>query len=270
MEMTINSQLINKDIYFPYIPYESQIQFTEALFNLLKNKIKVGIFESPTGSGKSLCLLSSIFKFLDFIRYKNNKNGILDNEKDGIDQQKESGKEDDWLSEFGKNKVYSEHQIKLNSKKKFSERFPARNNIVYPNINLNKSDFSQDNAQLIDIDDNNLSSHKFDYKQNLNSNYLNIDSKITLKDEEEKTQVFYLTRTHTQIAQIVNEIKKISSHISKLSSKENFNFKVSVLGSRKNLCINRLVNQNSFSNEKINDMCMDLISGKYILLLQFF
>ena len=46
----------NKDFNFPFPPYDIQRDFMNSLYQCLKDE-KLGIFESPTGTGKSLSLI---------------------------------------------------------------------------------------------------------------------------------------------------------------------------------------------------------------------
>lgn len=48
---------------FPYPPYDSQINMMSKILKCLKNS-ENGLFESPTGTGKTLMFLVSIFGFL--------------------------------------------------------------------------------------------------------------------------------------------------------------------------------------------------------------
>lgn len=48
---------------FPFPPYDIQKDFMEELYNVLEQG-KVGIFESPTGTGKSLSLICGSLKWL--------------------------------------------------------------------------------------------------------------------------------------------------------------------------------------------------------------
>jgi chromosome transmission fidelity protein 1 len=54
---------MERDFDFPGTPYEIQQQFMSSLYTCLSS-YKVGIFESPTGTGKSLSLICSSFKWL--------------------------------------------------------------------------------------------------------------------------------------------------------------------------------------------------------------
>ena len=46
---------------FPFTPYEIQIEFAEKLYEIIGTK-KLGILESPTGTGKSLSIIVGSFQ----------------------------------------------------------------------------------------------------------------------------------------------------------------------------------------------------------------
>ena len=73
-----------KKFNFPYEkPYQVQLDLMEAIQNMLRNEDhKVGLFESPTGTGKSLSMLCSILS---------NHLGLTEVSSLGAD----------WLSSFG-------------------------------------------------------------------------------------------------------------------------------------------------------------------------
>lgn len=48
---------------FPFTPYTIQDEFMRALYSVIENR-KIGIFESPTGTGKTLTLMCSTLKWL--------------------------------------------------------------------------------------------------------------------------------------------------------------------------------------------------------------
>ena len=52
--------------FFPYQPYQAQQKFMEECYKGLKDKdVKVMLMESPTGTGKTLMMLSVAFKLLE-------------------------------------------------------------------------------------------------------------------------------------------------------------------------------------------------------------
>ena len=48
---------------FPFTPYGIQIDFMKKLYETVENG-QIGIFESPTGTGKSLSIICSALKWL--------------------------------------------------------------------------------------------------------------------------------------------------------------------------------------------------------------
>ena len=65
----------NINIKFPFEPYNEQIKYIQSIIDTLKNKEKTAL-ESPTGTGKTLSLLTASLSFLKYIREdlkKNNK-----------------------------------------------------------------------------------------------------------------------------------------------------------------------------------------------------
>ena len=53
----------NEEFYHPYEPYSIQLDFMQKLYRCIENG-NVGIFESPTGTGKSLSLICAALTWL--------------------------------------------------------------------------------------------------------------------------------------------------------------------------------------------------------------
>ena len=58
-------------IYFPYKAYQVQIDYMTKVIQTLNKGNNISALESPTGTGKTLCLLCSI---LGWLQQKNDKN----------------------------------------------------------------------------------------------------------------------------------------------------------------------------------------------------
>ena len=59
-------------IYFPYKPYDIQIKYMEKIIDSLNNNYLAAL-ESPTGTGKTLCLLCATLAWMKFMRKKKKK-----------------------------------------------------------------------------------------------------------------------------------------------------------------------------------------------------
>lgn len=53
----------NRHFHFPFIPYDIQSEFMRSLYSVI-NENKIGIFESPTGTGKSLSITCAALTWL--------------------------------------------------------------------------------------------------------------------------------------------------------------------------------------------------------------
>ena len=248
---TIKSE-INK--YFPYEPYPEQIKLMNFLTEtLLKTKDidniennnsspKIILIESPTGTGKTMMLLSSILDFLS--KSKDNK------ENDNI-----NGEEDDWLNDFGKNKEKdSKEKIEEDQKKKINEKMDLILNNIKKKINKNE------NSDIILTKED----KKMLIKNKMPNPYLTFLNKNNISQNIEN-QIFYCTRTHSQISQIISEVKKLyeyyNKNISKFSNKK-FPYSFSFFGSRKQLCINSKINNEKNTLNKINILCKEINEEK--------
>lgn len=77
------------DFCHPYQPYDIQLQFMKDLYKTIEDG-KVGIFESPTGTGKSLSLICGSLTWL-----RDHKRRVLE----GSTQKLEPGEDPDWMVE---------------------------------------------------------------------------------------------------------------------------------------------------------------------------
>ncbi|CAG9315195.1 unnamed protein product [Blepharisma stoltei] len=102
---------------FPYDPYKVQLEFMQELYKTLSIQ-KVGIFESPTGTGKSLSLICSSFKWLS--DFKNSSTNEVSEPKI-IYTSRTHSQLDQFISEikktvwaYGANKI---HVVRVGSRK---------------------------------------------------------------------------------------------------------------------------------------------------------
>ena len=187
--------------FFPYKPYPEQILLmnflTQALLNTKdidndsnnNSSPKIILIESPTGTGKTMMLLSSLLEFLDKIK----------NNKENIENKSSKEDEEDWLIHFGENKEKKdEENIEEDKKKKINEKM----DLILSNIKkkINKKD---DDDLILNKEDK-----KMLIKNKTTNPYLTFLNKNNNLSQITQNQIFYCTRTHSQISQIISESKK--------------------------------------------------------------
>lgn len=217
--------------FFPYKPYEAQKKFmTECEKGFDEKDTKVMLFESPTGTGKTLMMMSAALSYLNKIREKKEKHISSKKEK--------KEKEDDWLSAFDSNQpLVIESNTKNNKIKKSVDK------VDYLLTKIKNDILSQKKRdKMIIYEDSNDNDNINDIQSNPN-------------------QIFICTRTHSQISQIISEIKKIQSHLND-KYKSPFNFSISFLASRKHLCINNRINFPNCSISSLNSRCKEMNEDK--------
>lgn len=111
--------------HHPYEPYHIQREFMKKLYHCVENR-HVGIFESPTGTGKSLSLICAALTWLR----DNERRDILGSNKDDEDL--------DWLQRAEKKSLQSQlldtrreveeklKAIRIKSAKEQAQRYPAK------------------------------------------------------------------------------------------------------------------------------------------------
>ena len=257
-ENSQNNQKEEINKYFPFKPYPQQIKLmnflTEALLqtkdvDIIENNNysnpKIILIESPTGTGKTMMLLSSLLEFLTKIKNtKENKDNNNSNE------------EEDWLINFGNNPQEKEEEnIEENKMKKINEKM----DLILSNIKK-KINKKEDNDIALTKEDKKLL-----IKNKSPNPYLTFLNKSNNPSQLILNQIFFCTRTHSQISQIISESKLIydyyNKHISKFGNKR-FPYSFSFLGSRKQLCINSKINNDKNSLNKINILCKEINEEK--------
>ncbi|OAF71424.1 hypothetical protein A3Q56_00797 [Intoshia linei] len=159
----------NVNVNFPFEPYPSQIDYMSKVLECLQDGSN-GLLESPTGTGKTLCLLCSSLAWLE------NKKAQVQN-------------------------------------KKFVE--------------INKEALNMPNLD--------------DYRHHLTQN---LDKACGNYHCENNPKIIYATRTHSQISQVMSELKKTAySH-----------FKTTILASRSRYCIHPVVSKETHDAAR-NSLC---------------
>ena len=227
-----------RDFPFPFPPYEIQRDFMNALYDAIESK-SIGLFESPTGTGKSLSLICGAMKWLQDFNSRSDEDLIAEEMKKYLASEGDS-KLPKWLLDQTRNRARSKiaESIKFKREEEAKRKEYLRNLRSKPSSNVAKKT-KRDEDELIhenlvldeyDSDEENVGIDPM--KQNLESDY---------------PKIIYTSRTHSQISQFIHEISKTKYDHSS----------VVALGSRKNLCVHERISKLS-SIARINDECKDL------------
>lgn len=214
-----------EDFPFPFPPYPIQNQFMKKLYECLENS-NLGIFESPTGTGKSLSIICGALKWL--LDHELNEKEVLNSKINEINQQIEELTKkcsDDWftlqtqqLELTNEKRVlqakldaitrYDEKKNKLKERLKQEEKQDKNNKKRYIKTkvpegsekeNLEgaegaeggpKDDFEDDDLLLKDADSE--------------SDEEDDDGSLELY---KNCKIFFCSRTHSQLSQFVGELK---------------------------------------------------------------
>jgi chromosome transmission fidelity protein 1 len=263
----------------PYQPYDIQLRFMTELYQCIE-KQQVGIFESPTGTGKSLSLICGALTWL------------RDHKRRSFDVAVQlTGAGDDtpeWMR-VAEQKERRQHllrhrqelEAKLASVREEEARRPAKT-AKGPHIKRRRlSEHKKSSQNGDDEDEYMLADYESDGDQQKNSvappsgysantqallDKLKGTPSTTEEDSQlEETKIIFCSRTHSQLTQFVNELRRVrpppsisfddDSHSSSVADEETV--KHLSLGSRKNLCINTKVSSLQ-SAAAINDRCLEL------------
>ncbi|RCN47764.1 DNA repair helicase [Ancylostoma caninum] len=224
---------------FPFPPYDIQLNLMREIKQCIANE-QVGIFESPTGTGKSLSVLCATMTWLEEFEKETEEALIRDSNL------KESVEDSDWMAAYKKKleimKIKDEAYDKLKSIEKIKSR------LADAKAGLVKRDRKRRHA---DTQSSEGSKNEEDLEECAPPDDYASDEEIGSEKEEslKVVKVFYASRTHSQLEQLLDELKKTR-----------FAPRVITAASRQALCANENVRRLKFSH-LINEKCMELRKG---------
>ncbi|KAL1505317.1 hypothetical protein ABEB36_004910 [Hypothenemus hampei] len=244
---------------FPFPPYKIQLEFMQALYRVIEKK-QLGIFESPTGTGKSLSLLCASLKWLGDNNAKE-KQSISEEitRLNLLKQEYVKEEQRDWFSAQSKeievtrkfNELKLEEMKMLNYEMKIDKirnRQKKHERKGYKNKSNSKEstkneELCEENSMKVDEEDM-LLSEGIDGKEDSSDDEENTDPNNTYQP----VQIIIASRTHSQLNQFIGEIKKLRFAET---------VRVAILASRQNCCINPSVKKLRNIN-LINEKCLDM------------
>lgn len=274
-----------RDFHHPYEPYEIQKQLMNAVYDCISEG-KVGIFESPTGTGKSLSLICSTLTWL-----REEQNRTFDPEDDvEVDDDEPA-----WLVEQARRQrteKFVQQRLELESRldkirekearqrRQYAKGEPATKRVKgsqeggrleagYESqflLNDYESDDETKKSAAESSYDGGLSAATLQLMQKLGGPSL-LESENEDRELDDELKVFFCSRTHSQLTQFINELRRVQfpsapwdsleQSSSLLDAQKRSVVKHLPLGSRKNLCINPKVASAGHATA-INERCLDL------------
>ncbi|WAQ92847.1 hypothetical protein PtA15_17A329 [Puccinia triticina] len=248
---------------FPFEPYEIQNRFMRALFDVIEHQ-KVGIFESPTGTGKSLSLICAALSWLELDRRRATEGALGElfaklkaqspQEPDWILEQHVERKRRELIAEEDaleqrlqyirdqeaelKKKQGSNHRRFHLSKKRKTEKGHDDSDEDFAPEAINES-----------IDEVGPSGLPRSVQEMLDRHTGIKPQHEEVELEPDCVKILFTSRTHSQLTQFISEVRKTSFRD---------RVRVIALGSRASLCINQSVRDKAQTLEAINEACMDL------------
>ncbi|KAE9147341.1 ATP-dependent DNA helicase [Phytophthora fragariae] len=263
---------------FPYEPYSIQLDLMRQLWETLERG-HCGIFESPTGTGKSISLicgaLTWLTKHTDELGLVQASQNAANTDAEAVEQvQPKISAEPSWLSDFEQKTADREVKFRQQMVKealagieklrlKPEATTKKRKMAIAYNHNERKRGRQSSSSRVSKQDGDDADEHLVDAydsdrvrRGSSDSDGEGVSTKGRFGEEKPDfgvVKIIYCSRTHSQISQFVREIRKTS-----------FAERVRVvsLGSRKNLCTNPNVTKLS-SDLRMTDKCLDMMqSGK--------
>uniref|UniRef100_A0A914V0I9 Helicase ATP-binding domain-containing protein n=1 Tax=Plectus sambesii TaxID=2011161 RepID=A0A914V0I9_9BILA len=245
------------DFGFPYEAYSIQNDLMQSLYRCFEEG-GVGIFESPTGTGKSLSIICATLSWLRDHELKKRAQLEQTVHKDKNDENKAD--DDDWIGAYRKkldaSKVVDEAAKQLATLDKVAARLKEARTKTSDSRhrkmkrkapNNDSADRIADEVPPLSDDDPDKDIAPVDY--NSDDDAAEKRAQSAKPEEEEKlscTKIFYCSRTHSQLEQFAQEIQKTK-----------FLPRAVTLGSRQALCVNDAVRRLG-SVQLMNERCLEM------------
>lgn len=250
MVSDIASDAEQAKFYHPYTPYDIQHDFMKTLYDTLESK-KVGIFESPTGTGKTLSLICGSMSWLrDYNRreYELQINDTTDDKDNEPAWVKEHARKIREAEISDKIKEFEAHLKEAREK----ERHEAQLGQYATNRKKMRQEIS-----LEEDDDFYLLQTENEVDSEVSALLASLEEPTPdLAEPDDKVKIFFASRTHSQLSQFVGQLQlpQFPPSIKVLDSEPT---KEISLSSRKHLCIHSKVSKYK-SVPQMNDACHDM------------
>lgn len=249
---------------FPHPPYPTQIELMAQVYNTLEQG-GVGVIESPTGTGKTLSLLCPALTWM-----KRREQALL--AESLVPGNGEDGDVDDWAKQYHLANARNVANLRLRRRRQCREQRRSRASRAMTltssgSLHRDKvrrttapesagspvlySTAASGTVESIEAELSleaplRLARPELEIEQPSDSQQ---EAWATQEAYEGKLQVIFCSRTHSQLAQVLKEIRSIpEEHLPE-------GFSVVTLGSRSNLCVNEAVKNRARAAGHLNDLC---------------
>lgn len=245
---------------FPFEPYDVQRAFMKALYTALSES-KVGIFESPTGTGKSLSLLCGALSWLS--DHKDSKKASLETELADLREKTSipvDGRDKDWFEKGMQRVIMTNRLHEVQSQYDAFTRKDKKYDKLKEDAKKRRLQISDSKARRGPEEGDELTREctsiarlleeiNEESREDIVDDYDSDDDIPEIEDDDDSgPKIIYCSRTHSQLTQFVRELQKTAFSNS---------IRTVTLASRGNLCINDLVTRLG-NLSLINDRCLDM------------
>ncbi|KAH3682974.1 hypothetical protein WICPIJ_006061 [Wickerhamomyces pijperi] len=290
------SDPLSRKYHHPYEPYPIQLEFMNALNELLTNdQYKIGLFESPTGTGKTLSLICSSMSWLrnveteinTGVRSVNCGDSVSKDAASKFESDHDSDSEPEWVKQsFNKMKVKvfndkaEAYERKLNELSKSRINVISEDRLVGSGRDLKRRKkvakieveiAEDDDQQFAPMDYHSDSEERTEATAIDRNSELNGEVQTLLRQYNERIKptdtnslkqeikIIFASRTHSQLSQFSSQLRlpDFPSSLPSSADKIKQHLKYAPLGSRKQLCIHEKVS-NLKDVALINEACLDL------------
>jgi chromosome transmission fidelity protein 1 len=279
---TMDDQSKERDFHHPFTPYDIQEEFMSAVYDCLEGG-KVGVFESPTGTGKSLSLICGSLTWLRDHKRRTFEDGFaIDSASDEpawiLEHAQKQRREDALQRRQELNDRIAQVKAKEKRAKERHENGELR--IKRQKLAADANGHDEESQFVLDDYESDEDSRGAGKRSGFDDTGLSAETQALMeklgfsagapKAEEgetpDETKVFFCSRTHSQLTQFSSELGRVKMPPAVRSEDQVQgcgedalveDVKHLTLGSRKNLCINDRVSRLGNSTA-INERCIEL------------
>lgn len=259
---------MTRDYSHPYSPYKIQNELMDAIYDTVDGGFKIGLFESPTGTGKTLSIICATMTWLREFKRDNDAALTISKELDTSEDEESSEDEPEWVKTAHRKSVLSRTKGKAIDYEKHLQDLERNIPTIHEVQEKKRKPFKKKKGSIEEegfIPDDYYSDSEVSLieAQNIKLSVANsaLINRISGNDTESlyppecPHPIIFASRTHSQLSQFAHQLR-LTSFLSSLEHTPERTKFVS-LGSRKQLCINPKVRQLGDLNS-MNDACVDL------------